>query len=56
MGRLVITRDTGTSFKIGNDITVEILSVNRSQVKVGITAPKEIQIRRDNMVKDHRQP
>lgn len=43
---LVLTREIGETFSIGNDITVQILGVNGNQVRLGITAPKHIKIHR----------
>ncbi len=41
---LVIRRRTGDSILIGDNIEIEILEVGATQVKVGITAPKEIPV------------
>jgi carbon storage regulator len=41
-----LTREVGETFSIGDDITVQILSVNGNQVRLGITAPKHIKINR----------
>jgi carbon storage regulator len=43
---LILTREVGETFSIGDDITVQILSVNGNQVRLGITAPKHIKINR----------
>lgn len=43
---LVLTREIGESFTIGSNITVQILSVNGNQVRLGITAPKNVKINR----------
>lgn len=43
---LVITRDVGESFTIGDNITVQVLAVNGNQVRLGITAPKNVKINR----------
>jgi len=43
---LVLTREIGESFSIGDDIIVQILGVNGNQVRLGITAPKHVQIHR----------
>jgi len=36
---LVLTRKTGQSIKIGNDIKIYILDNDRNKIKVGIEAP-----------------
>ena len=43
---LVLTREIGETFSIGDDITVQILGVNGNQVRLGIDAPKDITIHR----------
>jgi carbon storage regulator len=43
---LVIRRRAGESFLISADIEVEVLEVGPTQVKLGITAPKNIPILR----------
>jgi carbon storage regulator len=48
---LVLTREIGESFSIGNDITVQILGINGNQVRIGITAPKDIKIHRAEIFK-----
>ncbi len=41
---LVIRRRAGDSFLIGDSIEVEVLEVGATQVKLGITAPKEVPV------------
>jgi carbon storage regulator len=43
---LVIRRRAGESFLIDGDIQIEVLEVGPTQVKLGITAPKNIPILR----------
>jgi len=43
---LVLTRKTGESILIGDDITITVLSVSGSQTRFGITAPKDIAVDR----------
>ncbi|MDF2643215.1 MAG: carbon storage regulator [Pseudomonas sp.] len=43
---LVLTRDVGETFSIGEEITVQILGVNGNQVRLGIDAPKDVKIHR----------
>ncbi|MCD5982100.1 carbon storage regulator CsrA [Pseudomonas sp. CDFA 610] len=43
---LVLTREIGETFSIGDNITVQILGVNGNQVRLGIDAPKDIKIHR----------
>ncbi|AJD92144.1 hypothetical protein JMA_28270 [Jeotgalibacillus malaysiensis] len=43
---LVLTRKTGEAIRIGDDIEITVLSVNGDQVKLGIDAPKHVDIHR----------
>jgi carbon storage regulator len=43
---LVIRRRAGETFLIGSDIQIELLEVGATQVKLGITAPRNIPILR----------
>ncbi|MBM7577748.1 carbon storage regulator CsrA [Jeotgalibacillus terrae] len=43
---LVLTRKTGEAIRIGDDIEITVLSVQGDQVKLGIDAPKHIDIHR----------
>ena len=52
---LILTRKAGESIKIGDDVTIEVLSMSGSNVKIGIDAPKTINILRKelyDMIKD----
>ncbi|MHB1697353.1 MAG: carbon storage regulator CsrA [bacterium] len=46
---LILARKSGESIKIGDNITLEIISVAGNTVKVGIEAPKEISILRKEL-------
>jgi carbon storage regulator len=43
---LVITRNEGEQFTIGENVTVSIVSITGNRVRIGITAPKEVRISR----------
>jgi len=43
---LVLTRKINEEIKFGSDITVKIISISDNQVKIGIDAPKSVQILR----------
>ena len=51
---LVFRRQIGESFFVGDNVEVRILEVRRGQVKVGIVAPREIDIRRTELSKINR--
>jgi carbon storage regulator len=46
---LVLTRRLKESIKIGDEIEVTVLEINGDQVKLGISAPKNIQIYRQEI-------
>lgn len=46
---LILTRRIGETLNIGDDIKVTILSINGRQVRIGIDAPKEIPIHREEI-------
>lgn len=43
---LVLTRRPGEAIRIGDDIELSVISVKGDQVKLGINAPKHIDIHR----------
>ncbi|MEK4669113.1 carbon storage regulator CsrA [Niallia sp. FSL R7-0271] len=43
---LVLSRKVGEVIKIGNDIELTVVSVSGDQVKIGINAPKQVEIHR----------
>jgi carbon storage regulator len=46
---LTITRRPGEKIMIGDDVVVEIVEVTGTTVRVGITAPREKQIYREEL-------
>ena len=48
---LILTRRIGETITVGNDGKVKftVLDVNRRQVKIGIDAPREVAIHRDEI-------
>ncbi len=46
---LILTRSVGKTIRIGDDIEIVILRVNGNQVRVGVTAPPDITVRRDEV-------
>ena len=47
---LLLSRRTGETIQIGDDITVRVLSVKGNQVRIGISAPDEVQIMREELL------
>jgi len=48
---LILTRRTGETLMIGDEITVRVLSVRGSQVKVGVNAPRNVAVHREEIYK-----
>ena len=46
---LILTRKPDEEIKIGSNITVKILSISEGQVKLGITAPPDVEIFRNEV-------
>ena len=46
---LVLTRRPNESFFVGENVNIKVLEVKGSQVKIGIDAPRDIQIVRDDV-------
>jgi carbon storage regulator len=47
---LVLTRKPLQAFMIGRDVTVTVLGIKGNHVRIGIKAPKEIKVLRDELV------
>ncbi len=50
---LILTRKAGETLLIGDDIEVTILSVNGNQAKIGIDAPKDVEILREELLEEY---
>lgn len=48
---LVLQRDVGESFRIGDDVEVRILHVAGKGAKVGVIAPREVRIVRTELAR-----
>ncbi|MBX5461624.1 MAG: carbon storage regulator CsrA [Steroidobacteraceae bacterium] len=46
---LILTRRTGETVMIGNDVTVTVLGVKGNQVRIGINAPKNVPVHREEI-------
>ena len=46
---LILTRRTGETLMIGNDVTVTVLGVKGTQVRIGINAPNEVAVHREEI-------
>jgi carbon storage regulator len=46
---LILTRRVGESVVIGEDVTVTVLGVKGNQVRIGINAPKNVAVHREEI-------
>lgn len=46
---LILTRRIGETIKIGDDITVTVLDVKGSQTRLGIAAPRDVAVHRQEI-------
>jgi len=62
---LILTRRVGETVVIGNDVTVTVLGVKGNQVRLGVNAPREVAVHREEIYErikreqadgDNRQP
>jgi len=49
---LVISRRINEKIKIGDNIEIMIISIDKNQVKIGINAPKNITILRSELIEE----
>ena len=47
---LVLTRRKNQSILIGDDIVVTVLEVKGDQIRLGITAPRDVQVYREELL------
>ena len=46
---LILTRRVGETVMIGNDVTVTVLGVKGNQVRVGVNAPRDVAVHREEI-------
>jgi carbon storage regulator len=52
---LILTRRIGESLKIGPDVTVTVMGIKGTQVRIGIAAPKDVTVLREEIVDRNKQ-
>lgn len=48
---LILTRRVGETLVIGDDITVTVLGFSGGQVRIGVNAPKDVSVHREEVYK-----
>ena len=46
---LILTRRVNETLMVGDDVTVTVLGVHGNQVRIGINAPKEVAVHREEV-------
>ena len=46
---LILTRRIGETLVIGDDVTITVLGVRGNQVRVGVTAPRDVSVHREEI-------
>ena len=47
---LILTRRVGESLMIGDDVTITVLGVKGNQVRIGVKAPTEVAVHREEIL------
>ena len=46
---LILTRRVGETLMVGDDVTVTVLGVKGNQVRIGVNAPNEVSVHREEI-------
>jgi len=46
---LILTRRVGETLTVGDDVTVTVLGVKGNQVRIGVNAPKDVSVHREEI-------
>ncbi len=52
---LILTRKQGEAIAIGDNIQIQVLNVKRGQVRIGINAPREVKVDREELLDESRE-
>ena len=46
---LILTRRVGETLMIGDDVTITVLGIKGNQVRIGVNAPKDVAVHREEI-------
>ncbi|AWM79888.1 carbon storage regulator [Gammaproteobacteria bacterium ESL0073] len=46
---LILTRKVGEALMVGDDVNITVLGVKGNQVRIGVSAPKEVAVHREEI-------
>ncbi len=46
---LILTRRVGESLRIGDEVNVTVLGISGNQVRIGVSAPKDVAVHREEI-------
>jgi carbon storage regulator len=46
---LILTRKVGEALRVGDDVSLTVLGIKGSQVRIGIDAPREVAVHREEI-------
>jgi len=46
---LILTRKPGERVRIGEDVVITVFGVNGNQVRIGVDAPREVEVHREEI-------
>ena len=46
---LILTRKPGETIRIGDDIAISVIEIRGNQVRIGITAPRDVTVHREEV-------
>jgi len=50
-GMLMLTRRTGESVMIGDEVKISVLGIKGNQIRLGVSAPREVAVHREEVFK-----